>query len=214
MSLELTNIANDPLKNAEKATVAQWKERGKNCRKSPIIFKEHKKEDGSISKEIETASGTPMSGTEGSEILSAALSFATGANDPGFGLLLYSCCTAACSSWVKKSDIKCELETGIINALHALQPKDEIEGMLITRLISLHTQSMYYLSLTSAEGLTPLGMDANINRSTKLIRLYNETLETLMRYRRRGDKIVVQNVSVNDSGKAIINGSLEMTEKL
>lgn len=38
--------------------------------------------------------------------------------------------------------------------MQALKPQDETEGMLIARLISLHFQSMKYLSCTNYEGQT------------------------------------------------------------
>lgn len=55
------------------------------------------------------------------------------------------------------------------------------------------------------------GIDININRFTKLIRLYNETLEALMKYRRRGEQKVVvthQHVQINDNGQAIVGSVL------
>jgi len=43
------------------------------------------------------------------------------------------------------------------------------------------------------------------NLAIKLLRLHNETIETLGRYRRGGEqKVTVQHVNVNEGGKAII----------
>ena len=57
---------------------------------------------------------------------------------------------------------------------------------------------------------TTVGVDLNINRSTKLMRLYNETFETLNRYRRKGkQKIVVQHVNVNSGGQAIVGSEIK-----
>ncbi len=53
--------------------------------------------------------------------------------------------------------------------------------------------------------LTPEQVDSFINRSTKLTRLYNETVDTLSRYRRKGEqKVVVQHVNVNQGGQAMV----------
>ena len=68
---------------------------------------------------------------------------------------------------------------------------------------------MEYLGRTNNEGQTPQGIDTNVNRSTKLFRLYNETLETLMRYRRKGEQRgIVQHVNVENGGKAIVGGNV------
>ena len=54
-----------------------------------------------------------------------------------------------------------------------------------------------------------LTIDLNINRATKLMRLHNETLEALNRYRRKGEqRITIQHVQVNDGGQAIVAGEM------
>ena len=59
-------------------------------------------------------------------------------------------------------------------------------------------------------GTSEKHIDDCMNRTAKLSRLYNETLETLMRYRRKGEqKVVVQHVQVNDGGKAIVTGDFQ-----
>ncbi len=103
--------------------------------------------------------------------------------------------------------------TFTVNAIHeallALEPKDEIEGMLCSRLIVLHDQSMEFISRTTGSEQTMAGIDMNINRSTKLMRLYNETLEALNRYRRKGEqKVTVQHVNVNSGGQAIVGSKI------
>ena len=61
------------------------------------------------------------------------LGLATGSTDSTFSAVLYTFCLTACSSSLKSDKYRTEIETGILNALHALQPQDEIEGMLITK---------------------------------------------------------------------------------
>ena len=61
------------------------------------------------------------------------------------------------------------------------------------------------MTFMGSQGLTVEQVDSCINRSSKLTRLYNETLEALMRYRRKGEqKVIVQHVNVNDGGRAIV----------
>jgi hypothetical protein len=101
----------------------------------------------------------------------------------------------------------------IANAVHeallAMNPADEYEGMLCSRLLVLHDQYMNYMNRSAAPNQSSEGIDLNINRATKLMRLYNETLEALNRYRRKGEqKVTVQHVNINDGGKAVITGSM------
>lgn len=99
-----------------------------------------------------------------------------------------------------------------VEALAALNPKDEIEGMLCVRLITLHNESMRRLSAQAGDGSednTLYTTNLNISWATKLMRLYNETLEALMRYRRKGEqKVTVQHVNVGEGGQAIVNGQV------
>jgi hypothetical protein len=142
-------------------------------------------------------------------LLLAGLSVATGSTDLSFSYMLLTKCIQASCIGTKQEDEEIYQRTSnaITNALTAMKPQDEIEGMLISQLIALHFQSMQYLGCAANKEATTEGRDNNINRSTKLSRLYNETLEALMRYRRRGEQKVTvthQHVQVNDGGKAIV----------
>lgn len=94
----------------------------------------------------------------------------------------------------------------VLQTLHDLQPKDAIEARLAVQASALFSHGM--LNLTKA-GTTDRMCHADhySNRAIKLLRLHNETVECLSRYRRKGEsKVVVQHVTVNDNGKAIVAG--------
>lgn len=94
-------------------------------------------------------------------------------------------------------------------ALLALDPQDPIEGMLCSRLIILHHQYMDFLSRIAAKDQTNASIDINVNRATKFMRLYNETLEALNRHRRKGkQQVIVQHVNVNEGGQAIVGSKI------
>ena len=94
-------------------------------------------------------------------------------------------------------------------ALLAMKPKDIYEGMLCGRLWVLHSQSMQFMARTTSPEQTNAGVDSNINRATKLMRLYNETQKALETYRRKGEqKVVVQHVNVNSGGQAIVGSKI------
>ncbi|MBU1008107.1 hypothetical protein KKA53_03445 [Candidatus Dependentiae bacterium] len=93
----------------------------------------------------------------------------------------------------------------ISGALLELNPRDAMEGMLCSRLIVLQNHIMNCLAGANPSEQTEKKTDLNINRATKLSRAFNETLEALNRYRRKGQqKITVQHVNVSDGGQAII----------
>lgn len=91
----------------------------------------------------------------------------------------------------------------ILQALNEMQPRDAIEAMLCSQAIALYAQGMANLSksdITLSEH-----SQWRFNASMKLLRLQQETLEKLEKYRRKGEqKVVVQHVQVNDGGKAIV----------
>ena len=94
-------------------------------------------------------------------------------------------------------------------ALIAMKPADAFEGMLCGRLIALDNQIMTFMARASFIDQTQEFMDLNLNRAAKLTRLFNETLETLNRHRRKGEqKVTVQHVTVGSGGQAIVTGEL------
>lgn len=103
------------------------------------------------------------------------------------------------------------ITNAVLEALASFKPKDETEGMLSSHLVALHEQAMNFMSRVSIVDQTPAGIDMNINRATKLMRLYNESLEALNRYRRKGEqKVTVQHqyVNVNSGGQAIVGSKI------
>lgn len=145
----------------------------------------------------------------------AGIAATTGAYDLHFGQHMISQCSQASSIGKDLSDDLTRENhfNSTVNILHELRPADAIEGMLNSRLVAIHTQIMYNLSGAANDGLSSLERDTFTNRATKLSRIYNETLETLNRYRRRGEQRVVvqhQHVSVDNGSQAILNNGGNM----
>jgi hypothetical protein len=154
-----------------------------------------------------------LNGREKISQMEIALHAATGAIDEDLAIILYAQCSMAAGlDSMINSKTQVTAPNIILSSLTALRPQDELEGMLITRMISLHFQSMKYLIMAGKEGQPAQGIDININRSTKLMRMFNESVEALNRYRRKGEqRVVVQHMQVNDGGKAIVSGTIETT---
>ena len=192
----------DELNESEKQLIVRWKNKQKEmC--SPILFKNAKNKE----KENEKQLIADLRSERGSEedrqkLFLAALSEATGATDPTYANALF---TQALVSMPKVEANIVEYSNMVVNTFKALSPKDEIEGMLVCQLIAIQAQAMEFMSRSVISNQSTQGVDLNINRSTKLLRLHHETIEALNRYRKKGTQtMVVQHVQVNQGGQAIV----------
>jgi|SRR6185436_6651100 len=195
-----------PLNDSENEIISKYFEKRKSNNKSACIAYE-KSEHGEITVRPNAPRGTK---DEKLSLLGAAILSATGANDIEFASSIYTSCVYALVKNLSDAKQVVDKSNEILAALNSFKPADEMESMLISKLIVLHFQSMEFFKRSIYENQTEQGVDLNINRSTKLTRSYNETLEALMRYRRKGEqKVVVQHVNVENGGKAIVGGVFE-----
>lgn len=99
----------------------------------------------------------------------------------------------------KQLDVTAE---SVAAALYEMKPKDAIEGMLVTQLVSLHNQMMHYMRQSLEE---EWNAELYIGRFTKLNRHFIHSLHALLKYRNRGQqRVIVENVNVTEGGRAII----------
>lgn len=188
------------LNETEKQSIARWRIK-RQGELSPIIFKSIKngQNQDSLIPDLRNDRG---SDEERQEIYLAAISEATGASDPNYAMALFAQVVA---SMPRAEEKMLEYSNMVINTFKALSPKDEIEGMLVCQLIALQAQAMEFMSRSVVSTQSTHGVDLNINRSTKLLRLHHETMEALNRYRKKGTQtMIVQHVQVNQGGQAIV----------
>lgn len=167
-----------------------------------------------VSKEYESPQYLPESNTgngdlkEKADLMIASLIASTGAKDTAFAVRLLSDCINAAGLCSKNSPNKDDewvtFSNAVMNTLNDLSPQDAVEGMLLSKIISLHFQGMGYLQRAyNAEMKDEI--ELYMNCAAKTMRLHNETLDTLMRYRRKGEqKVTVQHVNVSSGGQAIV----------
>lgn len=138
------------------------------------------------------------------EIQRAAMCAATGSSNFEYGNLLFS---QSVSAFFLRENDPAYIANALNGALTAMNPQDEFEGMLCARLVVLQNQYLHFMSSAASSDATPASIDNNINRATKLMRVHTETLEALVRYRRKGEqKVTVQHqyVNVENGGQAIV----------
>ncbi len=92
-----------------------------------------------------------------------------------------------------------------VAALAGIGPRDELEGMLAVQMIAVHHKAMEDLRRARQEGQPVQAANDCVNRATKLLRTFVAQVETLNRYRGKGQqKVTVEHVHINNGGQAIV----------
>jgi len=92
-----------------------------------------------------------------------------------------------------------------LNQVMGINPQDEIEGMLLTHMVSTHHAAMDCLRLAAIQEQTFEGKELNLKYADKLIRTHATLVATLDKHRGKGQqKMTVEHVHVNEGGQAII----------
>jgi len=96
-----------------------------------------------------------------------------------------------------------------INAAYAMyqgiDPRDNVECLLATQMVAVHNMAMELAKRTMIPDQTFEGVNANVNRVTKLMRTYTTQVEALKKYRTGGKQTIqVQHVNVNEGGQAVV----------
>ena len=91
----------------------------------------------------------------------------------------------------------------MISMVESIKPRDAIEAMLVTQMVSVHVMAMRCAGhLADADDIAQ--QDSAGRLLSRLARTFPAQIEALNRYRsQREPAIKVQNVSVGDGGKAI-----------
>lgn len=188
--------------SAEQARINRW--RDKQAQDNPGFLYEHSTHDNAGKKVINLYTDLDkknINQTQQAELFSATLYAITGSTSPEYGRLLFAQTLAGQFG----SEDGSTFANAINGALLSMAPTDVIEGQLCARLLILNNQIMEYMARAASPTQTVDGRDLNINRATKLMRVYNETLDALNKHRRKGEqRVVVQHVNVHTGGQAIV----------
>jgi len=99
----------------------------------------------------------------------------------------------------------------MISMIKRLKPRDAVEAMLVAQMVSVHVMAMrcaHHLA-----GAQDIAWHDSAGRAlARLARTFPAQIEALNRYRNQGEPaITVQNVSVQDGGKAIVGNVTQHT---
>lgn len=188
--------------SAEQARINRW--RDKQAQDNPGFLYEHSSHEASGKKVINLYTDLDkknITQAQQVELYSATLYAITGSTSPEYARMLFAQTLAGQFG----SEDGSTFANAINGALLSMAPTDIIEGQLCARILILNNQIMEYMSRAASPTQTADGRDLNINRATKLMRVYNDTLDALNRHRRKGEqRVVVQHVNVHNGGQAIV----------
>lgn len=93
----------------------------------------------------------------------------------------------------------------VIETMAALAPKNRFEAIIASQMVGLHATGMEFLRRSVNPEATVDTVDRNINRATRLLRVFGQLADTYRSERCGGkQKIIVRHVSVNAGGQAIV----------
>jgi hypothetical protein len=129
-------------------------------------------------------------------------SFAT--NEPNLAAVLLSQVSDALP--LGKEDQNLEKSLNFASqAMHSLEPRNGLDALLCSQLICTHSLGMEFLRRAAAPNQSSDGVDLNVNRATRLLRVFASLSETLRAYRTGGEqKVFVEHVHVHQGGQAIV----------
>ncbi|OAF03698.1 hypothetical protein AYJ54_03925 [Bradyrhizobium centrolobii] len=92
----------------------------------------------------------------------------------------------------------------MISMMKSIRPRDSIEAMLAAQMVSVHVTAMRCAYRLACADDIPR-QDSAARALSRLMRTFPAQVEALNRYRNNGERaITVQNLSVQDGGKAIV----------
>ena len=119
---------------------------------------------------------------------------------------LYLKCLCACNGGEDGVNWAKEIPT-VLHAIGEMSPQDIVESSLVSSYWALHMRAMKLLSSSSSE--------INTNLAIKLLRLRHEVLDSLLKWRRRGEqRVVVQHLTVSGSIGNLVAGGGGVVAKM
>jgi hypothetical protein len=102
-----------------------------------------------------------------------------------------------------------QAETALMQAtamVAELEPETATQAMLAAQMVGAHRAVMIFLYRATLPGQTFDGTDANVQRAARLMRLFTEQADTMLRLKGKGgqQRVVVERVTVADGGQAIV----------
>ncbi len=87
-----------------------------------------------------------------------------------------------------------------------MAPQNATEAMLATQMIAAHDVALMFLRRATLDNQTFDGIEANVHRASRLMRIFNEQLEAMQKLKGKASqqKVTVEHVHVHEGGQAIV----------
>jgi len=98
-----------------------------------------------------------------------------------------------------------ELQKAAFLTMNGISPQDDVEGMLAAQMVATNAAAMECFRRAMLENQTFEGRQQSLAFANKLSRTYAQQMDTLQRYRGKGQqKMTVEHVHVHAGGQAIV----------
>lgn len=187
------------LTTQEQKTISSLKQKG--IAESHPIFRAGKEKDKET---IEFALDEKLEHNDALDLIYARIFNATGSANRIIGLHMISKAgKALISSKATNNEIAEQLDI-LTQSMQALAPQDDYEGQLVAQLLILHDHALDWLGRANRSERVDFA-NVYLNGASKLLNRHHETLEALLKYRRKGEQRVhVEHVHVHGGGQAIV----------
>ncbi|HEY4831803.1 MAG TPA: hypothetical protein VIH61_04500, partial [Waddliaceae bacterium] len=165
------------------------------------IFKGAENDDQEV---VELAFDASLERSDACNLIESTILEATGATNSSAGIQFLSKVGQAIVPAKAKGKEKANHLNTITQAMHVLGPQDEYEGQLVAQLVVLHEHAMDWLGRAFRTERVDFA-NVYLNGASKLLTRHHETLEALLKYRRKGEQRVhVEHVHIHGGGQAIV----------
>ena len=192
-------VSKRELTNQERELIVRFKQ--KSSRNSPEFFRANAMDN---KESLELSLDPDLSQQDSKDLMNAHLLASTGNANNILSLRSLTSLAKACiPKDFKGSQLADELN-GLALSMQTLGPQDEYEGQLVSQLVLLHEHALQLLGKAMRTERIDFA-NVYLNGASKLLCRHHETLETLLKYRRKGEQRVhVEHVHVHDGGQAIV----------
>ena len=150
----------------------------------------------------DTPEGRRIRSTHPNEVVGAALLMQEiGARDVAFGSPFLAQLVSAASGADKPNNVVANF---LLAAVKDARPRDAAEAMLAAQMAAVHVATMRIAGQLAGATMIP-HQEAAARGLNTLARTYAAQMDTLKRYRSKGEqKVTVHHVTVNDGGQAVV----------
>jgi hypothetical protein len=118
---------------------------------------------------------------------------------------------ANAQTWPKPEDEDAHLIVAM-SLIGEMAPQNAIEAMLAVQMIATNEAALMFIRRSTAEDQSSEASDANVLRSTRLMRVFIQQLEAIQKLKGKAAQLTVEQVHVHQGGQAIV-GSVSTSKE-